>query len=136
MNSYTASKFTKGHEKRVLRAEKLYGQHYGERLHVFIDGEALDPKKKQGSILVIAEVMGLLEREGLSVMGFKIISREGKEMEIYSADLSLKDFDRFEKLFAEHALDEKCNPGNHPVIGRLKEMCEHGQSLVVAIKKE
>lgn len=136
MNSYEDPKFTKGHEKRVLRAKKLYGQYYGERLHVFIDGKVLDPKKKQGSILVIAEVMGLLGREGLSVTCFKVASREGKGMEIYSADLSLKDFDRFEKLFAEHALDEKCNPGNHPVIGRLKEMCEHGQSLVVSVKKE
>ena len=118
-----APKFDKGHAGRICRAKKLYGENYGEKLQVFMDSEALDPKKKQGSILVIAEVMGLLGREGLSVTGFRITSHEGKEMEMFYTDLTPRDFIRFEKLFAEHALDEGCNPGKHPVIQSLKKMC-------------
>ncbi len=134
MTSYPTPKFDKGHEGRVCRAKNLYGENYRERLQVFIDREVLDSRKKQGSILVIAEVMGLLGREGLSVTGFKTVSREGKEMKIYSADLCPRDFTCFKKLFAEYALEEERNPGSHSVIKRLKEMCEHRQSIVLALR--
>ncbi|NCU41620.1 MAG: hypothetical protein EOM19_02760 [Candidatus Moranbacteria bacterium] len=129
-------KFDRGHEERISRAKRLYGENYTERLQVFIDSEALDSKKKQGSILVIAEVMGLLGREGLSVTGFKMTSQEGRELEMFYTDLVPRDFVRFEKLFAEHALDEERNPGKHSVIQVLKKMCQERQSIVLVIKKE
>jgi hypothetical protein len=129
-------KFDREHEKRICRAKKLYGENYKERLQVFIDGQSLDPMKKQGSILVIAEAMGLLGRSGLLIRKSILISREGREIEMFDSNLSPRDFDRFEKLFAEHALDEEHNPGKHPVIQSLKKMCQERQSIVLVIKKE
>ncbi|NCU42292.1 MAG: hypothetical protein EOM19_06275, partial [Candidatus Moranbacteria bacterium] len=116
-------KFDRGHERRIYRAKKLYGENYKERLQVFIDGQSLDPMKKQGSILVIAEAMGLLGRSGLLIRKSTLISREGREAEMFDTNLSPRDLHRFESLFAEHALGERYSTGKHSVFRRLKEMC-------------
>ncbi|QQS61370.1 MAG: hypothetical protein IPN70_00335 [Candidatus Moraniibacteriota bacterium] len=125
--------FDRGNLRRMREAKQIIGEDYLDRLIVKVGPYRLDPENQSGSILIIAELMGLLRSPSeLYLSGEPLPNKDGMRR-IVARCLRDLDWECVFLRFAEQYEEELRKPKTHSSIRLLMNACRLGDQITVEI---